>query len=697
MQKVLCGLLGSTGSRSLRFPIAPNKLVATARYNSSIPEKAIPTTSIESKPVEETVPSTPLETKPAAEAEPVAPVDVEDYSIGSLGKDGLIDTHLIDALKRCGFNTLTPVQQKTVRPILENKQGVVARAKTGTGKTLAFGIPLLNQQFKMLKDKDPRDRKAITGVHSLIIAPTRDLAFQIREEFNKVKMNSPLLKKTLKIEALVGGDSRGKQLSHFNSWQPPSMIVATPGRLIDMLSEPSVRRAFAGLQYKVLDEADRLLDIGFKDDLLQIDKILTSINTEEQSIRTLLFSATIDKTVTNFAQDLMGKEFTYINTVDTNEPETHELIKQTLVTSEGMYESMIASFNFVLQQIAENPNTFKPIIFLPTVKGVDYYRNILHMVLREENLRFSCIGYHGKMSQTGRDKAVKRFKNLSKTILVTSDVGARGLDFPDVTHVIQVSMASETANYVHRIGRTARAGKSGAAVTFLADAELKYVDALARVKIKFENRIESQPNVALQEMITNFNAKDYELNDECRGMISASYGFYFSLIQNYRLDANAMMETLSEQWTKMGLEGSPRIPQAVLMQMRNLQKRGNNKGNSYNLRGSAQRSPMGRRYNGDGGAQRSDRYDGANKKGGRKFEFDNFGSDDAPSYKSKDGFKRGGGFRDGGFNKDRGSFRDGGFNKDRVSFRDGGAPREGGFNKDRGFSRNRKSSRDDDF
>lgn len=470
-------------------------------------------------------------------------------SIQQLSEDGLVNPTIIDGLKRLGFKNLTLVQSKTIEPILTTEDDVVTKAKTGTGKTLAFGIPLMEQVLK--------NPKSNPKVRSLIIAPTRDLAFQIRDELNKLSNLKEVQKASfnrLKVSTAVGGESRWAQIREItNKRFCPSIVVATPGRFLDLIREPDVSHAFENIESVVLDEADRLLGEGFKEDLVEITDILkenreNSTLTNLPSLKTLLFSATLDKPIIEFSKRILKENFHFIDTVDPNEPETHEKINQSLILTNNVFESYAAAISFI-QNESKNNRNFKSIIFLPTVKGVSYFYEILNNYLRENNHGLRSHQLHGQLRQPVRDRAVKNFRNSFSGILVASDVGARGMDFPNVSNVIQIGLPMDATNYVHRVGRTARGGNSGKAVMILSKSESRFIRVLKNRNITVSEQFEYQPDEKVETQIPEISKRvPHKFSLEM--VIESLAGFSKSVSNNYRLNMYEVLDDIKETYAR---------------------------------------------------------------------------------------------------------------------------------------------------
>lgn len=457
-----------------------------------------------------------------------------------LAKTGHVHKDILKAIKLAKFTTLTPVQEKSLVPILE-ENGVVCRAKTGTGKTLAFVIPTL--QCALENFDAPRGARG--KVHALVIAPTRDLALQIESEYKKIIQNMPnQAKNKIHMEVHMGGrKTRTGNVA-------PAIVIATPGRLNDNLRHSRFANMFTDLKYRVYDEADRLLDEGFSVTLDDIDDQLKQARSmatnPNASFKSVLFSATVDKSVSNFAKSVMGEDYKFINCVDENEPEAHENIEQTLVKTNNIGES----FNGALAYIINNMNNagFKAMVFLPTVTATDWFYSMLmnakdkEMYDTQQTRKYGSklLRLHGKMSQAARDRTVRDYRRLSHGILVCTDVAARGLDFSDVSDVVQMGPSSEVADYIHKIGRTARAGASGRSILFLSSLEKNYSKALQSKRgVKFEHEIKYETAEEDKKLVQEIGA-DVE---NVESFIPTFLGFYKQVGSAYKI---AQHDSLSQ-------------------------------------------------------------------------------------------------------------------------------------------------------
>lgn len=342
---------------------------------------------------------------------------------------GLSDS-VIRATVNMGFEETTPIQEKTI-PVALNGQDVIGQAQTGTGKTAAFGIP-------MVEKLDP----SIEHIQGLVVSPTRELAIQVAEELNKIGQY-----KGVRALPIYGGQEIAYQIRALKN--RPQIIVGTPGRLMDHMRRRTIR--LQGLTMVVLDEADEMLDMGFRED---IETILKEVPTVRQ---TLLFSATMPMAIQNLARKYMKDPvITSIKNKDMTVPDT-----------EQYYIELQERQKFdVLCRLLDIQSPELAIVFGRTKRRVDEVYEAL-------NTRgYSAEGLHGDLTQSKRDSVLHHFREGVTQILVATDVAARGLDISGVTHVYNFDIPQDPEGYVHRIGRTGRAGQSGIALTFVTSREI---------------------------------------------------------------------------------------------------------------------------------------------------------------------------------------------------------------------------------
>ncbi|MBV8086486.1 MAG: DEAD/DEAH box helicase [Chloroflexi bacterium] len=340
------------------------------------------------------------------------------------------------AVAEAGWIEPTPIQEQSL-PVLRSGVDLVGQAQTGSGKTGAFGIPLLERLDPDLK-----------SVQALVVVPTRELAEQVTTELTRLGKYAGL-----RPVAVYGGVGYEKQMQGIR--RGDQIVVGTPGRIIDHLERGTL--SFDGVQFVVLDEADRMLDMGFQPD---IERILRYTPRERQ---TALFSATIPVEIHELIyRYLHDPEWVRIEakvpTVDTVEQVYYEVAERDKF--DGLVE---------LLQVNKWPTV---LIFRRTQRGVDRLEQLL------ARKRFSVAAIHGGMSQAIRQQSLNDFASGKVRILIATNVAARGLDIPDVSHVINYDMPEDFDTYIHRVGRTARIGKRGTAVTFVGEGDLEMFDQL---------------------------------------------------------------------------------------------------------------------------------------------------------------------------------------------------------------------------
>jgi superfamily II DNA/RNA helicase len=327
-------------------------------------------------------------------------------------------------LARKNFKFPSPIQDQAIPQGLSGSD-VIGIANTGTGKTIAFGIPVLN---KLLKDKNSR---------VIIMAPTRELAQQILDEFKILTRGSRLF-----WALLIGGTSMGKQLNDLR--KNPQIIIGTPGRIQDHIKRKSLN--LKNVNLVVLDEVDRMLDMGFIQDMRTI---LTKLAPQRQSF---FFSATMNEKVKVLINEFANQPVT----ISVKTGDTSDNIEQNIVKYKSD-EDKFQKLNDILSDDKRN----KILIFDETKRGVDK----LNKSLRANGFRVDAT--HGDKNQNQRKRILARFKATQISILVATDVAARGIDVKDITHVINYSTPQSYDDYIHRIGRAGRAGKIGYALTFI--------------------------------------------------------------------------------------------------------------------------------------------------------------------------------------------------------------------------------------
>lgn len=372
----------------------------------------------------------------------------------------LLNSTILDTITNdLQFDHMMPVQAATLEYLLQGRD-CLAQAKTGTGKTLAFLLPAIDT---ILRNQTPR-------LSALILCPTRELALQIAAEAKRLLQRIP----RCKVACSIGGTNKNAEAKAiFNGCD---ILVATPGRLLDHLGEEEVQFRLGGLQTLVLDEADRMLDMGFLPDIKRILNYLPKLPRQS-----MLFSATIDDQVKNVAHLFLTKDYEYISTIPEGEANTHERVEQYLVLTPTMVDHAPAMAAVIEAEFAAAKSfAFKAIVFAPTAAHADFYGQILASIGTLPTVSV----LHSRMTQSKRTRTTQDFRQSINAICVATDVIARGMDFPGVSHVFQVGLPPDKESYIHRLGRTARADAEGRGILVLAEAEKGFLNQLHKIKIQ---------------------------------------------------------------------------------------------------------------------------------------------------------------------------------------------------------------------
>lgn len=372
---------------------------------------------------------------------------------------------IMKALEETGYTSPTPIQAQAIPIALENKD-VLGCAQTGTGKTAAFTIPMLEIIGKN-KEKD-RKRK----VRGLIVTPTRELAIQIGESFREYGKYTKL-----NCVVIFGGVKQAKQTSALKNGA--DVIVATPGRLLDLMQQGYI--SLKDIEHFVLDEADRMLDMGFIHDVKRIIKALPK---KRQS---LFFSATMAPEIIKLSNEILYKP---TEIAVTPKSSTAEKINQSVYfVDKGNKRNL-------LLHILENPEIDSVLVFTRTKHGADR----VVKVLNKKNIKAAAI--HGNKSQNARQRALGQFKDNSIRVLVATDIAARGIDIDELSYVINFELPNIAESYVHRIGRTGRAGANGTAIAFCDATEKAYLKSIEKLIKQKVDVVEGHPFPLVNEDAT---------------------------------------------------------------------------------------------------------------------------------------------------------------------------------------------------
>lgn len=363
---------------------------------------------------------------------------------------------LLLALDKVGYNEPTPIQQQSIPHILQGKD-IFGCAQTGTGKTAAFSLPILQLMTTQQNQSQPRKTR------TLILAPTRELALQISDNFKQYAGGLNIAHTTI-----FGGVSQVNQVKDLR--RGVDVIIATPGRLLDLMNQGHIR--LDAIQYFVLDEADRMLDMGFIND---IRKVIAKLPAKKQ---TLFFSATVSPEIKKLASGLLKDPVSVaVNPVSST----------AALVSQSVYYVKKEDKRSLLTYVLKNGKIEHALVFTRTKRGADRVAKDLNKF----GIRAEAI--HGNKSQGARERALKGFKDRSIRILVATDIASRGIDIDKLSHVINYEIPEVAETYVHRIGRTGRAGSSGTALSFCTKEEMPYLKDINKLIKKSIDVVNSHP------------------------------------------------------------------------------------------------------------------------------------------------------------------------------------------------------------
>lgn len=507
------------------------------------------------------------------------------------------------AITEMGFEESTPIQEKTI-PIAIEGRDFIGQAQTGTGKTAAFGIPLVDK-IEVTEDR----------IVALIMCPTRELAIQVAEEIEKLGRF-----KGIRSLPIYGGQDIVKQIRALR--KKPQIIIGTPGRLLDHINRKTIK--LDDVRTVILDEADEMLDMGFMED---IQSILSLVPEDRQ---TMLFSATMPDNIKKLAQQfLKSPEHVSVIPKQVSAP----LIQQSYVEVQERqkFEALSRLLDMEAPELA--------IIFGRTKRRVDELATAL------QKRGYSAEGLHGDLSQNQRDAVMRKFRDGSIDVLVATDVAARGLDVSGVTHVVNFDLPQDPESYVHRIGRTGRAGKEGTSWTFVTPREidhLHFIERITRHKITrkplptMAEAIEGKQKLTAERLLNEVNEEDYQ----------AFKGVAITLLEQYdsvNLLAAAMKLLTGGDKSEVEVELTPEDPIRAKRRKPDVRTMGRRPGDRGGYGGGG--------YGGAGGGR--PRYDrqgggsggGSRSGGGRR---DDYGSRDRQGgerggYAKRDSSRSGGG------------------------------------------------------
>ena len=445
------------------------------------------------------------------------------------------------------FSHLTDIQSQTFQPAFEGRD-VIGKARTGTGKTLAFLLPSLSRL-----PKESRDTRM------LLVAPTRELAQQCHSQIQRLTRKPALL--------LVGGRPKVDDVDRLTKWTPV-IVTATPGRLLDHLESGYLK--LDTVEILVLDEMDRLLGMGFRE---EITKILQYLPPERQ---TLLFSATLPKQVSEMIETCIKPDHVLIDCIGEVADHSATDVDQSYgILPPARMVSGVLQVLFKLMTIPRH----KVIVFFSTSAQVDFYFRLL------KKLHRPVLAIHAQ--KRDRTKVSQRFRKDRRAILLSTDVSARGVDYPNVTHVVQVGVAESREAYIHRVGRTGRAGKTGKSLLLLLEAERKFLERdLHGLDVSWNKEIqgllEGELDAELETSLLQ-TATDIRLG-EARDLVESAHGAYHSLLGFYHSrfaslgirDQDLLVSTVNDFAASAGLYELPPVASEVVSRYKLERHRGLN-------------------------------------------------------------------------------------------------------------------------
>ncbi|MCL6604334.1 MAG: DEAD/DEAH box helicase [Paenibacillus sp.] len=525
---------------------------------------------------------------------------------------------VMQAITELGFEEATPIQAQAI-PLALAGSDLIGQAQTGTGKTAAFGIPLISKI-------DREDERIL----ALIMAPTRELAIQVAEEIGKLSRF-----KGLRSLAIYGGQDIGRQIRGLK--KKPQIIIGTPGRLLDHINRKTIR--LDDVQTIVLDEADEMLDMGFMEDIQSILKLVP----EER--QTMLFSATMPANIQRLAQQFL-KNPQHVSVIP-------KQISAPLIDQAYVEVPERQKFE-ALSRLIDMESPDLAIVFGRTKRRVDELAEAL------QKRGYSADGLHGDLSQNQRDAVMRKFRDGSIDVLVATDVAARGLDVSGVSHVINFDLPQDPESYVHRIGRTGRAGKEGTAWSFVTPREMDHLHLIERVT---RHRITRKPLPTMAEAI---EGKQRITAERVLGMVESEElneykSLAIQLLEQYDSVQllSAAMKLLTGDKKDSEIELTPEDPiRAKRRGGKNDIRSGRKPSGSYGGSGGGYRGGSGGSAGtgGSGGGYRGNRDSSGGSRGGYAGGGSNYGGGSGGTGGYGGGYK---GNRDAGASRDAGATRTG--------------------------------------
>lgn len=447
---------------------------------------------------------------------------------------------------------MTEIQAKTWEACVKGKD-VLGRSRTGSGKTVAFLLPAIERVLR-----EPKE-----GIRVLVISPTRELAAQI----DKAAAMLVARHRGLSHNVLYGGVSKQRDIRDLER-NLPTILTCTPGRLQDHLDSSYVGRTpfrdlMDTIDVLILDEMDRLLDMGFRD---AIQNILNFIPRQRQ---TLLFSATVPKEVKQMINFCIKPDFVHVDCINDDDPST-----QTVNTVDQSHlilpkDKLVTGVVQTVLHIMKTNDQHKILVFFPTTSQVAYFSEIFN-----RGLGYRVLEIHSKKDQNARSRTSEQFRHAARSVMFTSDVSARGVDYPDVSHVIQVGVARDRETYIHRLGRTARAGKSGQGLLLLMEEEKSFLEYdLAGVSIPRNTHLKdiiSEEQAHLADDLQRFKraCADGSLTKRAEDVYRSLFGYYIDHFKRLGIRGHhdVLVDFVNNFASQAGLRERPAISLKLLQQ-----------------------------------------------------------------------------------------------------------------------------------
>ncbi|RMY73695.1 hypothetical protein D0863_03700 [Hortaea werneckii] len=499
---------------------------------------------------------------------------------------GTVSPPLLKALEVMGYQYMTPVQKRVLTELPNFQADCLVQAKTGTGKTIAFLLPslhsLLHQQTL------PAGQVGI-----LVVSPTRELALQIAQECDKLTSQLP---RRLECHTAFGGTKKEQHLKTFLNGRP-TVLVATPGRLNDYLSDEYVADKFRNVRTVILDEADTMLEAGF---LPAINDILKRLPPKSTGWQGMCFSATMPEKIKPVLGRVLKPGYTHLTTVDPNETPTIDQVTQYSVVLPTVSDTFSTLYALIEEERRQTPSGFKAIIFGTTANGIALLHELFQIAMAD---KINIYQLQSRLSQNVRTRTTEEFKKASSGLMFASDVIGRGMDFPAVSHVIQVGLPTNGEQYVHRVGRTARAGNEGRAIIMFTEREKYFLAVNRHLPIQpYPARLQEEAARALPAIEQALNGVDEKTKSKA---YQAYLGFHKTFMKQLRLDPAGLVEMANEYARSMGCLEPPVIDKQVVGKMGLKGTRGLNVGTVERASNGAGGGRGGRGGRGGAGAGRS--------------------------------------------------------------------------------------------